>query len=727
MRKDELRKLRALPATKAMMVKGAQFREVEKTLWNHKKRKVIIPAYDVLFRVQNLSGYIKIAVFLPEDIRKDIKNPRYEIFLNTKGEEYITRELDKDGNEVRWLSSMLTNLPDVPCFGYYSNTKCYVSNDGMRTLNGLKIEKEGGKRQSGGYRIQKWQQEQKDKETKRKEDREQKPWDEDMALIPKILPSFKEWMRKEVAKEYYMIYDYDSKGAKTGYCSRCKKTVPISGAKHGKTTKCPACGVRSIFKASGRIKTLSTGTYYGEIIQKFKDGIVIRKFKQYQWYRGKDYKNPNIWTHEDERTLIFDNGTIKKYWWGSYKNKYYRWILDKYYIPNKRTYYWDTRIKLYKRNLPSLKKHSLLKRSAIDLWDELPTSATNYIAIEQGNPVVEMLAKIGMFRLAEEIMEEPYDKELIAQNETKISKMLRIDNSRLKRLSSMNANIKMLRWMQYEKQANTIWPDAMIKDFGENDILASSFGFLDIKMSFVQCHNYLIKQANIMDETIGQALVTWRDYHNMAARMKMNTQNEQIAKPKDVKEAHDEMILHIQRGDMEKKAKEIEKKWPKVNEQLKKLKKFEFTFGDYKIVAPKDVFDIVAEGTILRHCIHTCDYYFDRIQKNESYLFFLRRSNQPDVPWYTLEVEPSGNIRQKRTTGDNQNADLQKAVSFLKKWQQYYKKQLTDEEKELGKKANELRIENYANLRKNGNKVWHGKLAGQLLADVLEKDFMEAI
>lgn len=727
MRKDELRKLRALPATEAMMVKGAQFREVEETLWNHKKRKVIIPAYDVLFRVQNLLGYIKVAVFLPEDIRKDIKNPRYEIFLNTKGEEYITRELDKDGNEVRWLSSMLTNLPDVPCFRYYSNTKCYVSNDGMRTLNGLKIEKEGGKRQSGGYRIQKWQQEQKDKETKRKEDREQKPWDEDMALIPKILPAFKEWMRKEVAKEYYMIYDYDSKGAKIGYCSRCKKTVPISGAKHGKTTKCPACGARSTFKASGRIKTLSTGTYYGEIIQKFKDGIVIREFKQRQWYRGKDYKNPNICTYEDERILIFDNGVIKRYWWGSYKNKYYRWILDKSYIPSKRIYYWDTRIKLYKRNLPSLKKHSLLRRSAIDLWDELPTSATNYIAIEQGNPVVEMLAKIGMFRLAEEIMEEPYDKKLIAQNETQISKMLRIDNSRLKRLSSMNANIKMLRWMQYEKQANTIWPDAMIKDFGENDILASSFGFMDIKMSFVQCHNYLIKQANIMDETIGQALVTWRDYHNMAAQMKMNTKNEQIAKPKDVKGAHDEMLRNIQRGDMEKKAKEIEKKWPKVNEQLKKLKKFEFTFGDYKIVAPKDVFDIVAEGTILRHCIHTCDYYFDRIQKNESYLFFLRRSNQPDVPWYTLEVEPSGNIRQKRTTGDNQNADLQKAVSFLKKWQQYYKKQLTDEEKELGKKANELRIENYANLRKNGNKVWHGKLAGQLLADVLEKDFMEAI
>ena len=89
-------------------------------------------------------------------------------------------------------------------------------------------------------------------------------------------------------------------------------------------------------------------------------------------------------------------------------------------------------------------------------------------------------------------------------------------------------------------------------------------------------------------------------------------------------------------------------------------------------------------------------------------------------------VEPSVNIIQKRTTGDNQNADFQKAIKFLEKWQQYFRKQLTEEEKQLGEKANKLRIENYANLRKNGNKIWHGKLAGQLLADVLEQDFMEA-
>ena len=291
----------------------------------------------------------------------------------------------------------------------------------------------------------------------------------------------------------------------------------------------------------------------------------------------------------------------------------------------------------------------------------------------------------------------------------------------------MDANIFSLRWMQYEKSADTIWSDEMIKDFGEAEFKTSEFNFLHTPISFVKCHNYLKKQSAIMEENLPQVLITWRDYINMAKQLKMNTKCDQIVRPKDLKMAHDELVLIQQSKGLEKQANEVEKKWPRVKEQLPKLQKYEYTLGEYTIIAPKSILDIVTEGTILKHCVHTCDYYFDRIQTDESYLFFLRRSKQPDMPWYTLEVEPSGNIRQKRTTGDNQNADFQKAVPFLIKWQQHFKKQLTAEEKELGERANTLRKENYQKLRKNGNRVWHGRLAGKLLADVLEQDFMAAV
>lgn len=289
----------------------------------------------------------------------------------------------------------------------------------------------------------------------------------------------------------------------------------------------------------------------------------------------------------------------------------------------------------------------------------------------------------------------------------------------------MDANIAMLRWMQHEKKQNTIWSDRMIQDFGNAEFSTTEFSFLEIPTSLIKIHNYLKKQQEIMQEDLRQVLTTWRDYTDMAKKMKMNIKVEQIAKPKDLKFSHNELILITKTRGLEKQAKDIEKQWPKVNEQLPKLKKFEFTLGEYTIVVPENVLDIVKEGVVLSHCVHTCDYYFERIQTDESYLFFLRKSKQSDMPWYTLEVEPSGNIRQKRTTGDNQNADFDKAVNFLKKWQQYFKKQLTKEEKELGKKSDKLRRENYRQLRENGNRIWHGRLQGKLLADVLEADFME--
>lgn len=52
---------------------------------------------------------------------------------------------------------------------------------------------------------------------------------------------------------------------------------------------------------------------------------------------------------------------------------------------------------------------------------------------------------------------------------------------------------------------------------------------------------------------------------------------------------------------------------------------------------------------------------------------------------------------------------------------------MTVEEIEQGKLANEQRIKEYKELRENGNRVWRGKFAGQLLADILEADFMEAL
>lgn len=707
--KEELRKLRALSATPAM----------EKIADNQK--------YEYLFRIQCLGAYIKIAVFFASEIRKNIKTPKYEIYLNVEGREWITRCMDTEGKETGWSHAMLINLPGISLWSYrYKNKEIYCNKDGRETLAHLPLNTET-QAMKGYQRLMRWQQEVWDEDTLRKEKAEQKPWDEDMALVPKLPKTFEEWMRKQAVEDVFIIYEYDKREQTQGYCSRCKKIVPISHPRHNTMTTCPHCKAEAQFKSSGKVKTLATGRYYAEIIQKIKGGVVIRTFRQSQSYGNRSYKDPWVYTHEFMRTLVFDDGSVRKYDYDKYKNKYQRWIRDDQYREERGfgTYYWSIRIKMYKRNWSSIRQTRIMKESAINLWSALPMQVSAYLAYEKGNPAVEKLARIGMFRLAKDMIKKQYDSKLLDEKQTELAKLLRIDGSRLKRLKDLDANYYMLKWMQYEKLANTVWPDAMIKDLGNANIGIEGFNFL-LKPKIVKAYNYLKKQSTIMYASLEQTRITWRDYINMADQMKMNTGIDQIRRPKDLKLAHDELIRMVQQEDIEKEAKKIAKKWPKVNKTLPQIAKFEYTEGEYTIVAPKTVQDIVLEGRILRHCVHTCDYYFDRIGKHESYLFFLRHTKDPKMPWYTLEVEPSGNIRQKRTTGDNQNPDFEKAVPFLKHWQKYFQKQLTEQEKQFGDAANRARIEEYKNLRKNQNRIWHGKLAGKLLADVLEADFMQA-
>lgn len=710
MRKTELRKLRTLNATPEMMKKGKQFEEVETYHWLTEKKIIkIVPEYDLLARVQNLNGIIKVAVFLPEKMRKDIKTPRYEIFINKQGHEYITRELDDEGNETRWLTAMIYNLKDIGYDYTRSLGKTFLNKDAINALNTLSAN---GK---GLCRLYDWQQKIREKKIARMEAAEQKPWDEDMKLVPSLPKGFVNWARREACREFFVFYDY---GVNEGFCSGCRNYMPIEKPKHNKETYCPVCGRKAKCKVKSKIKTLSTSEYRADIIQKIQGGIVIKRVWFKEHYRDRLCVDPNVQWNEVKRTLIFENGTKRMYYWGDYKNKKTRWV------PTSGMY--REKAPLYTKNLKSLKQCSILKESAIDLWPRLTVSVERYLMTEKGNPAIEKLARIGMFRLAGDLIKCNYDKDLLNRNATELTKILKIDKQRLKRLKEMDAGVAGLRWMQHERLANTIWPDEMIEEFEQNGIEIKEFKFLKPQISFAKCYNYLKKQAAINKENLKQTLTTWQDYINMADGLKMNTQTDQIQRPKDLKVAHGEVIVLKNKDRAEKQAKDLEKKWPKVNEQVKKLQKFEFAADGYRIIAPRAVIDIVREGIILRHCVHTCDYYFDRIQRDETYLFFLRKGSSPNMPWYTLEVEPSGNIRQKRTTGDNQNKDFEEAIPFLKKWQKHFKEILTEEEKELGKKADELRKVNYAELRKNQNKIWHGRLAGKLLADVLEKDFMEA-
>ena len=115
------------------------------------------------------------------------------------------------------------------------------------------------------------------------------------------------------------------------------------------------------------------------------------------------------------------------------------------------------------------------------------------------------------------------------------------------------------------------------------------------------------------------------------------------------------------------------------------------------------------------------------MEQRESYILFLRKLSDPDKPYYTLEVEPNGTVRQLRTYYDRQNEkDINAARSFLRTWQKVVAKRLNEEDRMLAKASKVLREQEFIQMRNDQVIIHTGDLAGKLLVDVLTADLMEA-
>ena len=666
--------------------------------------------YRYYLRTIATNSILKVSIFDAKWIEKGIKTPVFDIFIDTDQAAYTSLEYDEKGGELRWRKSMISNLTSWDYRRGYEGWVWSSPDTDRRTAKIL------GSRGSEAYAtIDRYQSNILTERIKKKEAAECAEYDKDMKPVKEITDAFRKWLKKEVIKDHYIFYSY-GKTIKKGYCSHCDKEVDLKGksVKNGVKDLCPSCGARITYKSTGKIKTLKTGNYYAQLVQPYPGGYVVRCFRTYMYYKNSDYRSPIVSTHEFHRYL---NGETNKFYvYEMYKNKYMRWV------KGNRGNYYSSEGKVYPKNLNLLTDYDTFKRIYEKQQD---ISLSKWALKVRKGTIYERLIKAGFMKLFSELFRDSYYfYDEIKSEETSLHKNLKLDKMRLKRLKAMNGGREELCWLQHEKEMNTVWPDEMIKVFSDAGYNPYTFNFAPKQMTYPQIWEYLKKQYLLHGYTWDYTIAGWRDYLNMAEKLKIPLDIERNYKPKDVRLAHQEARDMLQGKDIEEEAKKINRKWKNLKKIYPKLGKYEYSDKSYQIIAPKSTKDIVREGMILKHCVHTCDYYFQRMTSDETYILFLRKASEPNSPYYTLEVEPSGNIRQKRTTGDRQNKDFEEARRFLAKWQRAIQKRLTKEEKALGKKSNALRIKELKELRKNGNRVWHGVLQGQLLADVLEADFM---
>lgn len=95
-------------------------------------------------------------------------------------------------------------------------------------------------------------------ELKRKHKKETTPQDLDLAQTPELPKDWERWCYKVGVPENYIFYEYQRKGADTGYCTYCEKDVPIRHPRHNNKGRCSPCRHKIIFKSIERAGTVET-------------------------------------------------------------------------------------------------------------------------------------------------------------------------------------------------------------------------------------------------------------------------------------------------------------------------------------------------------------------------------------------------------------------------------------------------------------------------------------
>lgn len=527
--------------------------------------------------------------------------------------------------------------------------------------------------------------------------------------------------------ENYIFYQYSRKGAKTGYCTFCGKEVAVREPRHNKMGRCLRCRHEVTFKSIGKAGTVVTEDARMYLMQRCEDGFILREFKGYRRYRKGDYKNPEVSSWEIRRAVYDKNAKpLNAYYWGLYKQSETRWIKTEFCVPY---WYGDGRGRVYGKTLPTLGARELHRTGLIEtLQDNQKIDPEKYLAVYEKIPQLEQLAKARLPVLVRECIGDYHNFENAFKNphSGSLLRLLGIDSQQLKRLREKKGGRQFLTWLQYEKVTGKCLPDDAVAWFCKENILPEKLRFITDRMSIVQIYNYIRRQMRETRMKSSEVPTTWSDYLSMACRLKMDTGDAIIYRVRKLRQRHDELVELCGQKELAIRAGEILEKYPHVEDIYQEVKEiYGYTGKDYAVIVPSRIEEIMDEGEKLHHCVGSSDRYWERIERKESYVMFLRKVSKPDSPYYTLEIEPDGTVRQKRTMYDRQKADIKDAEKFLREWQQVISKRITAKERGLAEKSRILRNQEFTKMRENQVIIRTGDLRGQLLVDVLMKDLME--
>jgi hypothetical protein len=380
-----------------------------------------------------------------------------------------------------------------------------------------------------------------------------------------------------------------------------------------------------MFKSPGRVREMSE---IKEIILMLKteDGFVSRYFdaRRTSSAYGENYKLT-------EKARVSYNG---KRTWTYYNSNGYSepkdiswWDRTGGYGNYKVTYGSGA---LYYSNLDEVLKDTTFKYCAIKiLAAHKPGFIINhecfFLRFERAR-FIEYFIKMGLYNLANDYVWHSWSDK-INEHGRNMNEILKLTKENINRLIKLDGNLYTLELLQIEQNSWKRFDDDQLKYIGANNITLRNLNEVMKYTTVYRAIRYLESKKNIASPD--KALQLWVDYIENCKILKNDLKNEFVLFPHKLKEAHD--IAYKAVVDMKNENKEKLFKQIMIEAELR----YTYETQTFAAVVPKSADEIRREGQTLHHCVGS---YVDRVLEGKTLIMFIRRKEEMNKPFYTMEV-----------------------------------------------------------------------------------------
>lgn len=486
----------------------------------------------------------------------------------------------------------------------------------------------------------------------------------------------------------YLIYKEEKKGTAICECTHCKNIGAVDRKdirlRNNEKGICPFCGSRVTIKAKGRMPAQISDERWSLYVDPTQDGFILRYFKanrSIRCDRNVDRLINKSMVIQDVREYCrvictFPDGKPKcvSYEWGVYKQRGDpRWCPDSGRIA-------CAKCILYPGNLPQAWVHTPMRYSALEVLSaNIPTEAIHYEAAMKAYldfPRLEWLCKMGLNNLARDIIEDQsYYHRMVSRVDRKgktIYKILGLTKINIRVLQAVDGNDHVLRLLQVSQQIGLQFKPEQLQEYYEtfecNTELLKQAGR---KVSLHKLVRYITKESERYPlgdkggcwqyaymrykeredpriERKRNMAKDWLEYLGWCKELKYDLDNMFIYMPTNFRKVHDRTAKEYQELQDRKAAVEKERREREAKRNMEKTRKaleeilktnegtdaFSIKGKGLVLVIPETADDIKTEGETLHHCVGS---YVDRVARGETSIFFVRKAESPDEPYFTLE------------------------------------------------------------------------------------------